>query len=184
MKELYVLRHAEKDAAGNVTEKGKNAARLLSTRIGQFELVYSSDAPRAVETAVMLTGKQPMIDTRAGAIPLSPEEVRIIHEQGTLHPFGIAGVLFESENYRPRIIEKGKELVSLIEELWDKLSDEGRALIISHDGVMVAADMILLRMELLKAQKTYGPLQGFCVFKNLSVEDLKQDEKKDFTYRR
>lgn len=90
----------------------------------------------------------------------------------------------ESDIYRPRIIEKGKELVNLIEELWGKLSDDGRALIISHDGVMVAADMILLRMELPKAQKTYGPLQGFHVFKNLSVEDLKQDEKKDFTHGR
>lgn len=172
MKEIYVLRHAEKDAAGNVTEQGKNAARLLGRRIGQFEFVFSSDTPRAVESAVLLTGKQPVIDTRAGAIPLSPEEVRVIHERGAIHPLGIAGVLFESEMYRPRIIEKGRELATLIKELWDKLSDDGRALIISHDGVMVAADMILLRMELLKAQKTYGPLQGFRVFGNWSVEDL------------
>lgn len=173
MKGIYVLRHTEKDATGNLTEAGKARARELSNRMGQFNLVYSSDKPRAVETAILLTGIQPIIDTRAGAIPLTPEEVRSTHEEGKLHPFGIAGVLFESDIYRPKIIEKGKELVKLIEELWVKLPDGGRALIVSHDGVMVAADMILLHVELQQAEKTFEPLQGFRVFGNLSVEDLK-----------
>ena len=173
MKEIYVLRHAEKDATGNLTEEGKAIALELSKRLGQFDFIYSSDTPRAIATAVLLIGKQPVIDARAGAIPLTFEETRNTHEQGKLHAFGVAGVLFDGDIYRPKIIEKGKELVELIQELWGKLSDDGCALIISHDGVMVAADMILLNMELRKAEKTYGPLQGFRVFGNLSVEDLK-----------
>ena len=108
MKEIYVLRHAEKDATGNLTEEGKVVAVEFSKRLGRFDFVYSSNKPRAVETAVLLTGTQPIIDTRAGAIPLTSEEVRNIHEEGKLHPFGIAGVLFDSDIYRPKIIEKGK----------------------------------------------------------------------------
>ena len=173
MKEIYILRHTEKDASGNLTEEGKAIATELGKRLGYFDVVYSSDKLRAVETAVLLTGKQPIIDPRAGAIPLTPEETKNTHEQGKLHAFGIAGVLFDSDVYRPKIIAKGKELVQLIEELLGKLSDDGRALIISHDGVMVGADMILLHKELLKAAKTFEPLQGFRVFGNLSVEDLK-----------
>lgn len=173
MKEIYVLRHTEKDATGSLTEEGKINAAELGKRLGHFDFVYSSDKPRAVETTILLTGQQPIIDTRAGAIALTPKELRDIHEQGGLHMFGIAGVLFDSDIYRPKIIEKGEELVKLIKELWGKLSDDGRTLIISHDGVMVAADMILRHMESLKAEKTFKPLQGFRVFGNLSVEDLK-----------
>jgi broad specificity phosphatase PhoE len=173
MKVIYVLRHTEKDAAGKLTDEGKIAAAEVGKRLGRFDFVYSSDKPRAIQTAILLTGTEPVIDARAGGIHLTPDELRSTHEQGKLHPFGIAGVLFDSDMYRSKIIVKGKELVEFIQEILGKLSDDGRALIISHDGAMVAADMILLHMKLLKAEKTYRPLQGFRVFGNLSVEDLK-----------
>jgi len=173
MKEIYVLRHAEKDATGNITEEGRRLAVELHTRLGTFDFVYSSDRQRAVETAELLTGKSPITDTRASAIPLTPQELKDIHEQGKNHEFGIAGVLFESDMYRPIVIEKGRELVELIKELLGKLSEYERALIVSHDGVMVAADMILRHKELQKADKTFAPLHGFHVSGKLSVEDLK-----------
>ncbi|HLD25007.1 MAG TPA: histidine phosphatase family protein [Patescibacteria group bacterium] len=172
MKEILVLRHAEKDANGNLTEEGKGRASDFRKQLGHFDLIYSSDKPRAVETAMLLTGNQPIIDVRASALPFSPEEIRSTHEQGALHAFGIAGALFDSDTYRPKIVEKGKALVGLIQEALNKLADNGRALIISHDGVMVAADMILRGKEPLKAEKTFSPLQGFRVFENLSVEDV------------
>jgi len=172
MKELYVLRHAEKDGTGKLTEEGKGIATERSKKLGHFDFVYSSDKPRAVETAVLLTKIQPVIDTRASALPLTPKEIRATHEQGKLHHYGIAGVLFDSDVYRPMVIEKGKALVELIKELLGTLPQDSRALIISHDGVMVAANMILLHRELLKAEKTYEPLQGFRIFGNVSVEDV------------
>lgn len=172
MKEIYVLRHAEKDASGNITTEGKSEAQDFGKRLGHFDFVYSSDKPRAIETATLLTGSTPIIDPRAGALSFTPEETQNTHEQGKAHVFGIAGVLFDSDTYRPKIIEKGKNLVELIEELWSKLSHNERAIIISHDGVMVAAHMILSKEKLLKASRTFEPLQGFRVFGNLSVEDI------------
>lgn len=173
MKEIYILRHAEKDETGNLTEAGKIIAADFSKRLGHFDFVFSSDKPRAIETATLLTGSKPVIDIRASAISFTPEEIQSTHEQGKDHKFGIAGVLFDSDMYRPKIIEKGNNLVELIEELWNKLSHNERALIISHDGVMVAAYMPLLNLDLSKAGRTFEPLQGFRVFGNFSIEAIK-----------
>ena len=173
MKEIFVLRHTEKDALGNITDEGRVAAKALGAQLGVFDIVISSPKSRAVETAVLLVAKEPTVDSRAGAICLTPEEIKRTHEKGKEHRFGIAGVLFASDEYRTKIIEKGRELVELIKETLNRMPDPGRALIISHDGVMVAADMILSNRELLKSEKTFEPLRGFRVFENLAVEDLK-----------
>ncbi|MCL4360382.1 histidine phosphatase family protein [Patescibacteria group bacterium] len=74
MKEIYILRHAEKDVTGELTKRGKVTAAEQRRRLGHFDCIYSSDKPRVVETAILLTGNKPVVDTRAGAIPLTPEE--------------------------------------------------------------------------------------------------------------
>jgi len=173
MKEILILRHTEKDASGNITDEGRVVASAFGAQLGDFNMVISSPKSRAIETALLLVGKEPIVDSRAGAIGLTSEETKRTHEEGKVHQFGIAGVLFASDEYRPKIIKKGRDLVELIKETLNGLPDPGRALIISHDGVMVAANMILLNAKLLKAKKTFEPLQGFRVFENLLVEDLK-----------
>lgn len=172
MKEVHVRRHAPKNATGELTEEGKALASEFKQGLNAFDLVISSAKPRAVETALLLTGIHPVLDTRASGIPFTPEQERDFHERGKQHPFGIAGLIFESPEFRPLIIQKGESLVTLIQETFDKLSEDGRALIISHDGIMVAADMILRHLSLTKAEKTYGPLQGFVVYENRKVIDL------------
>lgn len=173
MKEIYVLRHTEKDATGALTDIGKDIAKELGDRLGTFDIIISSPKQRAVETARLISGMTPILDDRAGAIMLTPEETKNTHEQGASHLFGIAGVLFDNEVYRPRVLLKGKELAALIEETYNQLSDHARALIISHDGVMVAAYKVLTHDTSLKAAKTFQPLQGFRVFGNWSIEDIK-----------
>jgi broad specificity phosphatase PhoE len=165
MKEIIVLRHTEKDASGNITDKGRACAKALGAKLGVFDIIISSPKSRAVETAVLLVGKEPTIDRRAGAIDLTPEETMRTHEEGKTHQFGIAGVLFANDEYRPKIIEKGRELVELIKETLSRLSDSGRALIISHDGVMVAADMILRHRKSLKAEKHLNHYRDFAYLK-------------------
>ncbi|MCL4359647.1 histidine phosphatase family protein [Patescibacteria group bacterium] len=172
MKEVHIRRHAPKDATGVLTEEGKKLATAFKQGLQEFNLVISSNKPRAVETAQLLTGIYPMLDTRASGIPFTKEQEKEFHERGNHHPFGIAGVIFDSTEFRPLIIKKGENLVALITETFDKLPEEGRALIISHDGVMVAADMILRHAPLTKAEKTYEPLQGFVVYEDQTVKDL------------
>jgi broad specificity phosphatase PhoE len=170
MKEIYVLRHAPKDASGKLLEGRMNLAVELGKRLGDFDIIFSSPIPRAVDTAVLLTGKEPIVDERAGGIGLTPDETKQTHEQGKLHPFGIAGVLFDSEKYRLQLLKKGGELAQLVDETFTKLSRDSRALIISHDGVMVAAYILLRNMPTDKAQITFEPLQGFKVYEDRRVE--------------
>ncbi len=170
MKEIDIVRHATKDATGALTDEGKNSAETLATVLGSYDIVISSPKPRAVETATLLTGKYPVLNERASALDLTARELKDTHEQGKLHQFGIAGVLFDSSEYRPKILKKGKELMKLIEETFSALPNDGRALIISHDGVMVAAYMIMRKRKLFKAERTFTPLQGFQVFENGSIK--------------
>lgn len=172
MKEIHVLRHAPKNATGELTNEGKALASEFKQELKPFNLVISSGKPRAIETALLLTGIHPVVDTRASGIPFTPEQEKDFHEQGKQHLFGIAGLIFESLEFRPLIIQKGESLVALIQETLVKLPEDGRALIISHDGVMVAADMILRHASLTKAEKTYEPLQGFVVYEDQTVKDL------------
>jgi hypothetical protein len=54
----------------------------------------------------------------------------------------------------------------------DKLPSNGKALIISHDGVMVTAERLLQNKHLDKAEKTFKPLTGFTVHDTGKIEDL------------
>jgi len=81
-------------------------------------------------------------------------------------------VILDTPHYRVMVKAQGESLAELVRETLQKLPENGSALIISHDGVMVAAERILRSLPLNKAEKTYKPLQGFEVSENLQVIDL------------
>jgi len=172
MKYIQVRRHAPKHAEGHLTEEGKRFAEETKKRLPKFNIILSSDKPRAVETAKLLTGIMPQIDKRAGTPAFTLDQEKRLHELGQNHPFGIAGVIFENQEYKKMIKEQGQQLSTLIEETFSKLPTNGCALIISHDGVMVAAEKILKKAEFGKANKTFKPLAGFQVSENGETEDV------------
>lgn len=173
MKQVIIRRHAPKEATGELTEDGKENARKLAVSLEKFDLVISSDKPRAVETAFLLTGVQPMVDKRAGTPKFTLKQEEELHIKGKNHPFGIAGVILDTPEYRPMIEEKGMSLLDLVRDIMEKLPQEGKALIISHDGVMTAAERLLRKLSLDKADKGYKPLHGFVVYEDGTFEDLK-----------
>lgn len=109
---------------------------------------------------------------RAGTPPFTLQQEHRLHELGINHPFGIAGVIFENTEYRTMIKLQEASLVKLIKETFNKLSENGTALIISHDGVMVTAERILKNVSLDKAKKTFKPLMGFVVNNDGKIEDI------------
>jgi len=163
MKYVQVRRHAEKHAHGLLTDFGKEQANELKKKMPKFNLIISSDKIRAQETAFLLTGQKPIIDKRAGTPPFTPEEMEKLHILSQTHEFGIAGVIFDNPKYKKMIKEQGEKLAKLIKEILLKLPENGCALIISHDGVMVSAEKILKHASFNKAGKTFKPLQGFQV---------------------
>lgn len=172
MRRVEVRRHAPKHAAGHLTEEGKKTAHILRGRLGKYEIIIASHRPRAVQTAELLTGLKPHIDERAGTPLFTPEQERQLHESGETHPYGIAGVILDTPEYRALIQPKGESLAQLIKETLRKLPKDGRALIISHDGVMVTAEMLLKKKSLDRAEKTFKPLKGFVVYEDGTIEDL------------
>ena len=172
MKQIHIRRHAPKHSTGGLTDEGKKLANEFKSKVGKYDLVISSDKPRAIETAILITGIRPIVDKRAGTPPFTPEQEKQLHELGQGHPFGIAGVILDNPEYRVMIKVKGESLGNLIQETLKKLPDDGKALIISHDGVMVTAERLLKNKSLDKAGKTFKPLMGFVVYENGVIEDL------------
>ena len=172
MKQVHIRRHAPKHSTGDLTDEGKRLAKEFKNKVGKYNLVISSDKPRAIETALLITGIKPIVDKRAGTPPFTPKQEKQLHELGQVHPFGIAGVILDDPEYRVMIKVKGESLGNLIQETLEKLPKDGKALIISHDGVMVAAEMLLKNKSLDKAEKTYDPLMGFVVYEDGRIEDL------------
>ena len=171
MKYIQILRHAPKHAHGALTDEGRAITQALKSKLPKFNLAISTNRTRAIETAKLLTGKEPKIDKR-GAPPFTFDEEKKLHELGQNHPFGIAGVIFSNPQYRNKIKKSGYELVDLIKETLKSLPENGKGLIISHDGVMVSAYKILKKDSFDKANKTIKPLQGFQVNERMKIVDM------------
>ncbi len=172
MKQIHVRRHAPKHATGTLTEDGKILAKKIGETLPSYTVVMSSPRPRAVETAELLTGVSPTVDSRAGTPVFTEEQEHGLHLKGQQHAYGIAGAIFEIPEYRSLVMDKGKELAKLIEDVFALLPEDGTALVISHDGVMVAADMVLRDLIDTRPTKTYQPLEGFIVYENGEVTDI------------
>jgi len=173
MKYIQVRRHAPKHAKGHLTNEGKKLADKVKNKLPQFALIISSNKPRAIETARLLTGKEPIIDKRAGTPAFSLDIEQTLHREGQSHPFGIAGVIFDNPEYKKMIKEQGKKLAELIKETLLKLPENGTALIISHDGVMVSTEKVLRKAMFDKADKTFKPLEGFQIDESGEIKDIK-----------
>ncbi len=174
MKEVYVLRHANWDGKEDIlTEQGKSDAEEYSTYLPDFAIVYSSPFVRTQQTAERVGGIKPRVEA-AASVPQSPIEVRdqILKRRST-HPLGIAGALFETEEARPALKVAGEGLVQLIKQALNELQENQKALIVSHDGTMVAAERILANIDFAEPLKqTYDELEGFTVDENFQLKKL------------
>jgi len=176
MKQVHIRRHAPKHSTGNLTNEGKNLAKKLKNKVEKYDLVISSDKPRAIETAIVITDTNPIVDKRAGTPVFTPQQEKELHELGQNHQYGIAGVIYDNPEYRVKIKDQGASLRNLIKETFIQLPKNGKALIISHDGVMVTAERLLKNKSLDRAEKTFRPLMGFVVYEDGSIEDLISEE--------
>lgn len=135
MKEVYVLRHAEKGLDGSLTENGKTMAQELGRLLPLFSLVYSSPSDRAQLTAQLLTGRQPNVDDRANFFMATPTKSTAINALSSSKsiPFLDAVQEFGDSEVLNGIDSKATELNSLVNELLSKVGNGEKALIVSHD---------------------------------------------------
>jgi broad specificity phosphatase PhoE len=172
MKQVEVRRHANYTPPDELSSDGEHTCRALSESIGTLALVYSSPTNRGRRTAEIVSGRPPMVDPRAG-IPNLPEDQREhIRDLQQVNPLGIVGVLWSDPTLRALAREAGERLVSLIRQVLAELQDGERALVISHDGTMVAAEQLLSGSDFEIVDHTYKELAGYTVDEKLRVQKL------------
>jgi len=135
MKHAYLIRHAEKDDDGTLTEKGREEAVKLASQLPDFAIIISSESPRTRETAKLLTNLDSVVDPRAGFY-MAPKEKsdainRLANEKDI--SFLEAAVIFNDQEVNVGIENKASELSSLVSETINQLHENQSALIVSHD---------------------------------------------------
>jgi broad specificity phosphatase PhoE len=170
MKQIVVLRHANWHGKDILTEAGAAACTAISASIGPFDLVLSSPTNRTQQTAILLSGQTPRIEVDANVPSFSEEQTKIISERRPSNPLGIVGVIREEEGLIATATAAGGHLVSLILRSFDQLNDNQRALIVTHDGTMAAAEQILMKESFEKIDHSYLELEGYIVNDDLRVQ--------------
>lgn len=141
MKEVYVLRHAEKDASGELTKQGKHRARTLGESLPNFAIVVTSKSPRTIETAELLSSQKPITDDRAGYYATTQEVSADIARLATERSINFfeAADMYNGGMLRDGIHAQAVGLNRLIDETLARLSEDEQALVVSHDMTIVPA---------------------------------------------
>jgi broad specificity phosphatase PhoE len=140
MKEVYLLRHAEKDTTNMLTERGMLEAEAMRSKLPRFTSVISSPRDRAILTAKLLTGQEPQIDERADYATATPEVSAIINAMASDRriSFWDAAREYNDPEVLRGIDEQAHRLNEMIDELLD-MAEDGTALVVSHDLTIAPA---------------------------------------------
>lgn len=167
MKQIYLLRHAQKDNNGELTSEGKEIAKSLQNKLPKFKFIIASDSPRTQETAFLLTGIHPQVDLRAGYFKTSQEISDAINKEAQVNPNGFTGAYLANSDIKEKVIKKASGLVDLIYDILNKLGTEEKALIVSHDITLVPTARLLNQKV---SVQSFKYLSGYII-----------DEDKNFT---
>jgi broad specificity phosphatase PhoE len=171
MKSIELRRHAEKDANGLLTENGVKAAKNLGKTLDKFSKVFSSDSDRAKLTAKLLTGVDAQVDTRANMWVASEEKSAAINDLAARQ--GISFLEAIPQYNDPEVLEgtnsRADEFNTLIDQLFNELGKDERALIISHD---LSIGLAVIKRGV--PVKAIAPLEGYVVYEDGSVKAISQ----------
>lgn len=163
MKVIEHRRHAKRAKPGkHLAQEGVDMARRLGDEIGSFDLVVTSDKPRAIETAIAM-GFAPTetVDD------LSDFTAELTRE--TEWDAGFAEMARVVGN-RPNSPASGvaQKHASIVEEIAERLPEDGRALVISHGGIVEIGTVAALPGH---DFSEWDYALGFCEGVRLSYQD-------------
>ena len=129
MKILEFRRHTKRSKSSpHINQDGVDKARNLGNKLGKYDLVVSSCAPRAIETAVAMGYA---VDEICDEISKTPDSIE---------DEVVWGLNFEE--FAKVIRKKGKtheyvqQLADFVLDFSDKIPENGTALMISHGGLL------------------------------------------------
>lgn len=146
-------RHTMRTKPGkHLSQEGITLARRVGEAMGPFDLVLTSTVPRAFETAIAMgfavTGREDLLSTTGDAV-----DAEIAQQAATF------AALAAAVRKKGAAWAFGQELERVLRETAERLPDGGRALIISHGGVLELSVVACLP-DLNYAP--WGPLCDYC----------------------
>jgi hypothetical protein len=134
-KTAYLIRHAQKDDLGTLTDLGRKQATELRPQLPHFVKIISSESKRVQETALLATGVQPVVDARAGFYMATPEKSDLLNKIAKENNISFleAVVKLNDPEVLAGVDAKATELNTLINETLATINDGESALIASHD---------------------------------------------------
>jgi broad specificity phosphatase PhoE len=131
MRELELRRHSMRVGSGqHLSQEGVDLARRVGATMGPFDRVVTSTLPRAFETAIAMGFA---VDEQVEALgAMSAEVAREVDWQGGCAEFQRAARLGGATT--GYVQEQGR----LLRRLAEALPEDGRALVVSHGGILEA----------------------------------------------
>jgi broad specificity phosphatase PhoE len=154
MRVIEHRRHTMRTQPGqHLSQAGVDLARLVGRELDPFDLVVTSTIPRAFETAIAM----------GFAVDEQMEELAMLAEGVEAEVQWDAGfVAFaEAMDTSPdgALARYARSLAGLHRHIAERLPGGGRALIVSHGGIVEASAMGCLKNEDLTS---WGPACGYC----------------------
>lgn len=140
MKYVEVFRHSKRGEGKGLSEDGRNLARRARILLSpHYHLCVSSPKERARETMEAFGFDRYEVDESFTALnpwgPFDAEVLKLAKERGT-SPLGACFEIPEAFNY---LRLQGETLIGAMKRITRKLPEEGRALVVSHGGMIEAA---------------------------------------------
>jgi broad specificity phosphatase PhoE len=134
----------------HLTREGVRLAREVGAHLGDFDLVVTSDAPRAIETAIAMGYASDRQVEDLGSLFGADDEVGWAS--------GCAA-LAEALPGSKRLARASRKHAGLLQEIAGSLPEGGRALVVSHGGVIELGVVGLLPSH---DFSSWNPWCGYC----------------------
>jgi broad specificity phosphatase PhoE len=140
MKYIEVFRHSKRGAGKGLSEEGRELAlRARALLASHYDLCVSSPKERARETLEVLGFERYEVDEAFTAInpwePYDAEVTKLAKERGTI-PLAACWEIPEALSY---LRMQGETFLGAVRRVARGLPEEGRALVVSHGGILEAA---------------------------------------------
>ena len=184
MKYVEVFRHSKRGEGKGLSEEGRELAHSARSLLAaHYDLCVSSPKERARETLEAFGFDRYEVDEAFTAVnpwePFDAEVTKLAKERGMI-PLAACWEIPEALNY---LRLQGETFVGAVKRVARGLPEEGRALVVSHGGILEAA--ALYGYEAYALESIGGEI-GFCegvVFKiadeQLAGIELRRFPKKD-----
>ena len=143
MKYVEVFRHSKRGEGKGLSEEGRELAhQARSLLASHYDLCISSPKERARETLEALGFERYDLDEAFTAVnpwePFDSEISKLAKERGMI-PLRACWEHPEALNY---LRLQGETLLAAVKRIARKLPEEGRALVVSHGGILEAAALL------------------------------------------